>query len=267
MPEVKAFDLVDFDLTNDGDFLVAFARLNEIDHDKDVTFPGAVPKGRIVPVSDYGHTSWPERGARLPTGKALLSEDGDLALAKGGFFLKTTQGANAYETVKAMGDVQQWSYGFDVMDFEPKPKSHPGARRGLKALDIHEISPVLLGAGKSTATLAIKELDDDLLAGSFLEQADRVLAAAKDLNVRESEIIDLRLKEGRKISADRRKRLEDFLATMQSLVENTAALLAETEVQPKEPQTGKSRLLAAQAELRAELVSRGYGLGLLTPQQ
>jgi len=262
VPEVKSFPLVDFELKDDGSVVVAFARFNEIDHDKDVTYPGSVPKDKVVPMSDFGHTSWPQRGGRLPVGKGVIGEDGDLALFKGSFFLKATQGRDAYETVKAMGDEQEWSYGFDVVDFEPKPKNFPGARRGLKALDIHEISPVLMGAGKSTGTLAIKDMDGDLLVGSFSEQADRVLAALKDLHVREEDIIDLRLKEGRAISSDRRKRLEEQRDLLRELLAGHESLLSETEPKPKgegeEPKGRNVSLLAARARLHAEMTARGY---------
>ncbi len=268
--ETKALSVSDFDLKDDGSVLVAFARFNEIDHDKDVTYPGSVPV-KTVPMSDFNHSSWPQRGGRPPVGVGDLKEDGPLAIFDGRFFLKTRHGADAYETVKGLGPHQQWSYGFDVKEYDPKPKQFPGARRGLKSLDIHEVSPVLLGAGRSTGTLAIKGLEDDdwdLLVGSFSEQADRVLVAAKELGVRESEIIDLRVKEGRAISSARRARLEEYLATMRSLVESTENLLAETEPKPKDEPVapavdGKARLAAAQAELRAELIGRGYGLDLI----
>lgn len=262
--ELKAFPLHDFDLKSTGEVAVAFSRLGEIDHDKDVTFPGAIPT-KEVPMSGYGHTSWPQRGSALPPGKGSIKEDGNLGVFRGQFFMKTAHGHDTYETVKELGELQQWSYGFDVLDFEPKPKNYPGARRGLKALDIHEISPVLLGAGKSTQTLAIKGLDDDLLVGSFSDQADRVLAALKELQVREEDIIDLRLKEGRAISSARRAKLAEQRDLLASLLEGVTTMLAESEPKPKdgdgEPAAeamGKSYLLAAQAKLREEITRRGY---------
>jgi hypothetical protein len=268
--ELKAFQPVDFDLKDDGAVVVAFSRFNEIDRDADVTYPEAIASGKSIPMSDFGHTSWPARGGRLPTGKGVTRVDGDLAIFDGGFFLKTAQGANAYETVKAMGDDQEWSYGFDVKDYEPRPKNFPGAKRGLKSLDVFEVSPVLIGAGKSTGTLAIKELlgldEDDLLVGSFTEQAERVLTALKDLHVREEDIIDLRLKEGRKISSERRARLAAQTELLRELLAGHESLLAETEPKPAEeegthPADGKSlNAHAAAAQIREEMVRRGYAL-------
>ena len=34
----------------------------------------------------------------------------------GGFFLETDAGLEAYKTVKAMGTLQEWSWGFRVVD-------------------------------------------------------------------------------------------------------------------------------------------------------
>ena len=264
--EVKSVQVRDFELKESGQVAVQFSKLNEIDHDADVTYPGAIPT-KAVAMSAYGHTSWPHRGSQLPPGRGEVKEDGGFGLFLGQFFMNTTVGRDHYETVKAMGDLQEWSYGFDVKDWEPKPKQFPGARRGLKSLDIHEVSPVLLGSGKTTSTLAIKSLldeDGELLVGSFTDQADRVLAALKDLHVREEDIIDLRLKEGRAISQARRERLAAQRDVLRALLEGHEALLAETEPKPKDGDAGivapdgKAALLHAQAKLREELVRRGY---------
>ena len=268
--ELKAVQPVDFDLKDDGSVIVAFSKANEIDRDGDVTYPDAIPDGKSVPMSDYGHTSWPQRGGRLPTGKGIIRTDGDLKLFDGGFFLSTGQGRNAYETVKAMGADQEWSFGFDVKDSVRNPKDFPGAKRGLKSLDVFEVSPVLIGSGKSTGTLAIKDIlgleDDDLLVGSFTEQAERVLSALKELHVREEDIIDLRLKEGRKISSERRARIAAQTELLRELLAGHESLLTETEPKPKEgdielPDVGeKMNALAAQAKIREEMVRRGYSL-------
>jgi hypothetical protein len=70
--------------------------------------------------------------------------------------METDQGRNAYNTTKAMADLQEWSYGYNVL-----PPAGPGMFDGkrvreLRKLDVFEVSPVLKGAGVGTATLAIK---------------------------------------------------------------------------------------------------------------
>lgn len=266
--ETKSFPLLDFDLKDTGDVAVKFSTINEIDRDSDVTLPGSIPTKQL-PMSAYGHTSWPQRGSALPPGRGEIKEDGGFGVFRGSFFMNTAHGHDTYETVKAMEDLQEWSFGFDVKDFEKNPKSHPGARRALKSLDIYEISPVLIGSGKSTGTLALKELElDDLLVGSFSEQADRVLAALKELHVREEDIIDLRLKDGRAISTDRRNRLKAQRDLLAELLAGHDALLSETEPKPKEdgialPVVDEGKSLsgpAAQAKLREDMARRGYAL-------
>lgn len=149
----KAFTPYEFKLSETGDVTVAFSRFNVVDSDGDVTFPGAMPAGKAVPMSAYGHTSW---DGAPPTGKGVISEKGDLGIFGGAFFMETDQGRNAYHTTKAMAELQEWSYGYEVL-----PPSGPGMFDGkrvreLRKLDVFEVSPVLKGAGVGTATLAIK---------------------------------------------------------------------------------------------------------------
>ena len=160
-----------------GEVEAVFAVLNVIDHDGDVTLPGAFESGTEVRISAYNHESW--KGA-LPVGKGVISEVGDQAILKGQFFLDTTGGRDTFEVVKQMGDLQEWSYGYDVLVGEPGAKD--GQRvQFLKRLAVHEVSPVMLGAGIDTRTLAVKGRQGDremLLAikrklGGELSDADR----------------------------------------------------------------------------------------------
>lgn len=169
-----------------GTFRARFATTNVVDHDKDVTFPGAFPAGKEIVISAYQHTSW--TGA-LPTGKGVVGQDSEKAWVDGQFFIGTPHGLAAYETVKALGGLQEWSYGYDVLEAsydEERLKEFPGALRGLIKVDVHEVSPVLLGAGIGTATEAIKaakqaageagDLDDD--PGALCQAVDAALDEA-----------------------------------------------------------------------------------------
>lgn len=131
-----------------------FATLGVKDHDGDVIEPGAFGKQRVK-VSAYGHTSW--QGA-LPVGIGTTSEKGDEAIADLEFFLNTTHGRDHFETVKGLGDLGEWSFGFDVNE-EAAPdeeQRQAGVKRILKSLTVHEVSPVLRGAGVGTQTLGVK---------------------------------------------------------------------------------------------------------------
>lgn len=138
-------------LTDQGDIEVAFAQLNVVDRDGDITLPGAFPS-KAVPMSAYGHSSWV---GDLPIGRGEIAEDGDWAIFRGRFLMETEQGRNAYLTVKAMADLQEWSYGYLPTDFAWETRDGETVRI-LKRLEVFEVSPVLVGAGIGTHTRAIK---------------------------------------------------------------------------------------------------------------
>lgn len=158
--ESKALMGVEIKSASEGRALVRFAAYDEVDHHGDVTQKGAFTHGSEVIVSSYNHQSW---GGALPVGKATLKTRGDAAYAELQFFMNTQAGRETFETVKATGSLQQWSYGFDVKDSEHgmfDTGDGEMAVRFLKEMVVHEISPVLLGAGRSTGTLAVKSYDD-----------------------------------------------------------------------------------------------------------
>lgn len=241
---VKIAEAVDFSLSEDGQVSVAFAVLgdpenqkaDDIDKDGDVSVIGSLPIGKEVPISSYAHASWPERGGRLPVGKGVISEakvkGKAVGVLTGGFFVDTTQGRDTYLTVKGLADLQQWSFGYEV-------QSKSGVWAGVPAnlnsrYDVHEVSPVLIGAGNGTRTLAIKSGDGEgePLAGiSLAEQFSRVLGEVEAFRVRTAEIADLRAKEGRVLSSANRARLtsllealrqtDDFRAEIEGLLDQT----------------------------------------------
>ena len=67
----KAFMPGEFKLEESGAVTIAFAQLNVVDHDKDVSLPGSFPT-KTVPISAYGHTSW---SGAMPVGKGTIRED------------------------------------------------------------------------------------------------------------------------------------------------------------------------------------------------
>jgi len=71
--------------------------------------------------------------------------------------MDTESGKEAYNLVKNMGDMQQWSFGYKVNDSEfAKAEGQDSDARYLKDLTVYEVSPVLVGANQDTYTLAIK---------------------------------------------------------------------------------------------------------------
>ena len=147
-----------------GEFEAVFATLNVIDLDGDVTVPGAFTADEAVRIAAWGH-NW----GTLPVGKGSIREEDDQAVVGGQFFLQTAAGKEHYETVKALGELQEWSYSFDIVD------AGPGEFEGkevnfLKKLTVYEVSPVMLGAGIGTHTTDIKALKD-VLEGEGKEEA------------------------------------------------------------------------------------------------
>lgn len=135
-----------------GEVTAVFSTFNVIDKDGDVTLPGAFKDGAEALISAYGHTSW--QGA-LPVGKGKIHTNSREAIFKGQFFMDTQAGRDTFTVVKELGERQEWSYGFDVIDAESGDMD--GQRvQFLKSLDVHEVSPVLIGAGVGTRTLAVK---------------------------------------------------------------------------------------------------------------
>lgn len=132
-----------------------FATMEVKDNDNDWTLPGAFGE-QNVRVSSYGHRSWM---GDLPVGRGKIREEGKKAVAEIQFFMSTTHGREHFEVVKGMGDLQEWSYGYDVDETGELTEDlrQKGVDRVLKKLKVHEVSPVLLGAGVGTETLSVKE--------------------------------------------------------------------------------------------------------------
>ncbi len=154
MSEIKNIDL-EFKADGEGKVSAVFSVFNTLDSDGDVVTPEAIKSGfksGSVPMV-WAH-KWD-----MPIGKGEIVQDGDKATFEGSFFMDTESGKEAYNLVKAMGDLQQWSFGYRVNDSE-RGKFKSGDKdvdaRYLKDLSVYEVSPVLVGANQDTYTMAIK---------------------------------------------------------------------------------------------------------------
>ncbi|MGH7322290.1 MAG: hypothetical protein ACRELA_22075, partial [Candidatus Rokuibacteriota bacterium] len=93
----------------------------------------------------------------------------------GQFFLDTQAGREHFAVIRNLGRKGQWSYGYDVLETGALSEELQarGVRRVLKSLDVHEASPVLLGAGIDTRTVATKtSLKADEPAAALLLHTD-----------------------------------------------------------------------------------------------
>lgn len=199
-----------------GEVEAVFATLNVKDHDNDVTLPGAFENGAEVVISAYGHKSW--EGA-LPVGKGTISEVGNTVRMKGQFFLNTAAGRDTFEVVKQLGAKGEWSYGFGVDQSEPG--EHEGKSvRFLKKMTVHEVSPVLRGAGMGTTTTYAKGFRT--LAEEISSAVDAVKGAVESAK----RVVALRTEKGDKLSnvnAESLVGLKAQLAELETLVGQKAS--------------------------------------------
>ena len=162
--EVKKIDL-ELKEETEGKVSAVFSVFNSLDSDGDIVLPGSIKSGfksGSVPMV-WAH-KWD-----MPIGKGTIKSDEGKATFEGEFFMDTESGKEAYNIVKNMADMQQWSFGYRVNDAE-RGKIGEGDEekdaRFLKDLTVFEVSPVLVGANQETYTLAIKsnkELVEDLI--------------------------------------------------------------------------------------------------------
>jgi phage head maturation protease len=142
-----------------GDVEAIIATLGVVDKDEDIIRKDAIPDGSKVSMSSYGHDAM---FGDAPVGKGTIHVDGNKAVFTGRMFLATQRGRETFETLKEMGSDQQWSFGFRILGAEvpSEAEKRQGARRILTKLDAFEVSPVIVGAGVGTRTLAVKALDE-----------------------------------------------------------------------------------------------------------
>ena len=214
----KAFSRVEIKDADKGEVTAVFATLNTIDSDGDVTLPGAFENGAKVRISAYGHKSW--EGA-LPVGKGSIREVKNEAILDGRFFMDTAAGADTFEVVKQLGEdgLQEWSYGYDPVEYS-FGEFEDQQVRFLAKQKVHEVSPVLLGAGVGTRLLTAKS--------KFSEHIESVVADVEALIARAADVKALRSEKGKTISDTSAEVLARLSAAMKQLDEMLAAPPADT---------------------------------------
>lgn len=243
MHSTKTFRDVNVKADGSGEFSAVFSTFDVIDHDGDVTLPGAFTEGQKVRISAYGHESW--MGA-LPVGRGQIRTTDREAIVDGKFFLDTTTGRDTYEVVKGLDDLQEWSYGFDIL--ERSQGEFEGEQvQFLRSLKVHEVSPVLLGAGIGTRTLAVKGLKDATVDALVAQLADRdpaqiakaiaatdmkltdhlaaVLTVTKDIHTRLDEVTTLRAEQGKSLGTESHDRATELADELQSTCKSLREVL------------------------------------------
>lgn len=162
-----------FKADSPGSLSVEFASLNVLDHDGDITLPGAFGE-QHVRIQSHGHDtrSW-------TIGKGIIRESADKAVMEGLLNLDMTDGKNAHASLKFDLEhgtpLQEWSYVFEIMDADFAERDGREVRM-LKRLKVHSVDPVFLGAGIGTHTMGIKSVS----GLAYAEFCDEVVSIAKE---------------------------------------------------------------------------------------
>ncbi len=143
----KAMELKE--LSSEGSLAAVISTFQK-DRDGDVmtreAFAGS--DGKTIPMV-WSH-NWDQ-----PIGKGIVKVADNGAEFHGQFHLDTVAGEQAYKTVKAMGDLQQYSIGFRVIDSTREKKDGEWVRT-FNDIELFEASPVLVGAAFGTRTIDLK---------------------------------------------------------------------------------------------------------------
>ena len=159
-----------------GEVEAVFSIFNRLDTDGDVVVADSIKSGfkdNEVPMV-FAH-KWDQ-----PIGKGVITSDDEKATFRGNFFMDTEAGKEAYKLAKAMGDLQEWSFGFQT---------------------VYEVSPVLVGANRETYTLSIKSgeeavynddnIDEKKLPKDVFETAEEAEKRAEQLGCSGSHTHDI----------------------------------------------------------------------------
>lgn len=179
--EIKALEGFEIKNETSGEVVAVVATLGVVDRDGDVILPGAFASSKTAKISRYGH-SMVLHGDE-PVGKGKITEENGKAVFRGRYFMSTPGGSAAFGTVKELAEDTEWSFGFNQVKqgkMTPDLKA-AGARRVIEGMNAFEVSPVYLGAGIGTGTMAVKHAKEAAEeAAAEAEKAEEAEKAATE---------------------------------------------------------------------------------------
>ena len=228
-----------------GTVLAMFSRLNCTDKDGDKTLPGFLGKQSVamLPAHDWRHVT---------IGKGTTREEGDHGVAEMKMNLAIPAAKDWHSAIMfdlANGEpIQEWSYGFTILPggsangdgkeyqrtLQPTPEGGPGCK-------IHEVSPVLVGAGVDTMTLAAKGV-------TFCDELEALLGGTENFVNRARSLAELRAKEGRGLSSANKERLGALKDRLKASLETLSCIKTDDEAR-KAARVELVRYLRTQAGL------------------
>ena len=157
-------------------------------------------------------------------GRGIIETDNQKAVFKG-YFLNTEAGKEAYNTVKEMQDMQQFSYGFQVMKSSKgthiDSKGEEVPVRVLEDVKVWEVSPVLVGAQQNSFVQALKSglepVDEEIKAEMQIESTEPEVSSETDASISKSSQQGMRLGEHAVASLEELKAFTERIEDLASL--------------------------------------------------
>jgi len=222
-PENLSFKNAPIELKEDGDkryIEAVFSLFDTIDSDNDVTKANALRSGYTgnkVPLV------WNHDWSKV-IGRCIIETDNQKAVFKG-YFLNTEAGKEAYNTVKEMQDMQQFSYGFQVMKSSKgthiDSKGEEVPVRVLEDVKVWEVSPVLVGAQQNSFVQALKSglepVDEEIKAEMQIESTEPEVSSETDASISKSSQQGMRLGEHAVASLEELKAFTERIEDLASL--------------------------------------------------
>lgn len=129
-----------------GEVVAKFSTFDIVDRSGDIVRRSAFTDGQEA-LMVWAH-DWTK-----PVGKGVVRVADDYASFEGKFWRDTEDGEQAYRKVKNAGPLQEWSWGFRVLDYADNDEI---TGLDITKAELFEVSPVLVGANQQTETLLVK---------------------------------------------------------------------------------------------------------------
>ena len=155
----------------------------------------------------------------LADGKGVVRATPTEAILEGQFFMDTVGGQETFKVVKAMGDLQEWSYSCQADKWSYGEFDGKQVRFLEHIVPGGEVSPVIKGSGVGTRTTAVKG------GLTFAGEAEAVLADLENLTDRAADVL------GKGFGADS----SALLSKVEAQCKRLAGLVAEPEPESTTP--------------------------------
>ena len=170
------------DVSDTGEVRAKVASLGVKDNENHLIVKGEVGRHDVI-VSEWNHNALIGAVIQPPVGRGVIFEDEDDLIAEIEYFLEIEHAKNAFQRVKKLGTMAEWSIGFkaDRLEFVRDPDTPDDPRAAvyithLYGVDVKEVSPVGVGASPDTRTLAVKNHGrPDMVKAASLENLYRSL--------------------------------------------------------------------------------------------